>query len=43
MNTLDHVGVYVKNLEEAVSFYETLFGFTVHSRLFDLGIHIVHN
>jgi len=42
MNTLDHVGVYVKNLEEAVSFYETLFGFTVHSRLFDHGIHIVH-
>ncbi len=42
MNPLDHVGVYVKDLDEAVSFYETLFGFTVHSRLFDHGIHIVH-
>ena len=42
MNTLDHVGVYVKDLDEAVSFYETLFGFAVHSRLFDHGIRIVH-
>ena len=42
MKTLDHVGIYVKDLDEAVSFYEILLEFTVHSRLFDNGIHIVH-
>ena len=42
MNTLDHVGICVKDLDETVSFYEILFEFTVHSRLFNHGIHIVH-
>jgi len=42
MNILDHVGIYVSNLEESISFYETVFGFTVHSRLNDHGIRIVH-
>ena len=42
VKTLDHVGIYVKDLDEAVSFYEILLEFTVHSRLFDNGIHIVH-
>ena len=42
MNVLDHVGIYVSNLEESIKFYEKLFGFTEHSRLNDHGIRIVH-
>lgn len=42
MNILDHVGIYVSDLTESIQFYETLFGFTEHSRLNDHGIKIVH-
>ena len=42
MNILDHVGIYVSDLDASIKFYEELFGFTVHSRLNDHGIRIVH-
>ena len=42
MNLLDHVGIYVSNLDESIKFYEKLFNFKVHSRLNDHGIKIVH-
>lgn len=41
MNVFDHVGIYVENLESSVEYYRDLFGFKVHSRLNDHGIHIV--
>lgn len=41
MNKFDHVGIYVKDLEGSVQYYQDLFGFEVHSRLNDHGIQIV--
>ncbi len=31
--SLDHVGIYVKDLERSLKFYSELFGFPEHSRL----------
>jgi catechol 2,3-dioxygenase-like lactoylglutathione lyase family enzyme len=32
MASLDHVAIYVKDLEGAIKFYSSIFGFSVHSR-----------
>ena len=41
MRVFDHVGIYVKDLESSVNYYQDLFGFKEYSRLNDNGILIV--
>lgn len=41
-NTIDHVGLYVEDLERSIEFYGELFGFKVHSRLDAHGLQIIH-
>ena len=41
MASFDHVGIYVKDMEKSLSFYQDLFGFPEHSRLWDGDIEIV--
>lgn len=36
MMALDHIGIYVKDLEESLSFYREVFGFPLYSR-FEAG------
>jgi len=33
MATLDHIGIYVKDLERSITFYREAFNFPVHSNL----------
>lgn len=33
MTVLDHVGIYVKNMERSLAFYGDIFGFSEHRRL----------
>ena len=33
MATIDHIGIYVKELESSISFYQEAFQFSLHSRL----------
>jgi catechol 2,3-dioxygenase-like lactoylglutathione lyase family enzyme len=41
MYVCDHIGLYVKDLEYSVKYYQDLFGFKEYSRLNDNGILIV--
>ena len=36
MAAIDHIGIYVNDLERSIAFYRKVFGFTPHSRL-ELG------
>ena len=33
MAAIDHIGIYVKDLEQTTAFYRKVFGFNLHSRL----------
>ncbi len=41
MNTLDHIGIYVADLETSLAFYKNLFGFNEAGRLRDGDIDMV--
>ena len=41
MPKFDHIGIYVRDLQESVTFYQELFGFPVHGEMKDGDIDMI--
>ncbi len=42
MSQIDHIGIYVKDLDESVAFYQDFFGFPSHKKTQDGDISMVY-